>query len=174
MKKIFLLLISVLFWTSCSKEEDYSNLLPGFWELDSEYVDGELADSESVKMPSIFIESNGIYRMFEPNLGIEHSGTWILTDTDWLSMSIDKVVGKNTSDGSYRYNQVLVRFTLLSISDEFMEIRIKTFLEERKKLIMFSQLKEDPIPQTPDEEIALDNENKKLHTYIYRFKKVKK
>ena len=89
-----------------------------------------------------------------------------------LKMSMDKIAGKNSSDNSYRYTQVLVRFTITHLEGNEMELRIKTFLGERKKTVMFSQMEQDPTPATPEEAMELDKKNKELHTYTYQFRRI--
>ncbi len=170
--KISLFLFFTIFIISCQDDKDLSLDLVGFWQQEQVTVDGaELQLTDCEKKNTILMEANGVYRMFESCTNQEHSGTWIFSDKEWLNMSIDKIIGKNTSDGSYRYGQALVRFTILKVDKNYLELRIKTTLEERKKTIMFSQMEQDPV-LTGEDAILLDNENKKMHTYIYRFKKV--
>ena len=86
-------------------------------------------------------------------------------------MSMDKITGMNTSDSTYRYGQVLVRFTILNVDKDNLEIRIKTTLEERKKTILFTRMVQDTIV-SGEQALLLDTQNKEMHTYIYRFKKM--
>ncbi len=165
-----LLLVSL---ASCSEEVGYEMMLPGHWRQVEATCDGESVMKEAEKELTILFEANGIYRMYDPCAGMEHAGTWLYSNEEWLNVSMDKILGKNSSDGSFRYGQVLVRFTILQLTRETLELRIKTFLGERKKLIMFSQMEQDGEPATEEERLALDTENKKTHTYIYKFTRVK-
>lgn len=173
MSKYLSSLVFLLFvFSSCSKEEDLANELPGYWKQVAAYDDGELCSTDKEENLSILFEANGVYRMFDPCAEMEHAGTWLITDTDWLSMSMDKIAGKNSSDDSYRYTQVLVRFTITRLEGDEMELRIKTFLGERKKTIQFSQMEQDLPPATSEEAMQLDKENKELHTYTYQFRRI--
>lgn len=139
MNKYLLGLVFLLFiFSSCSKDEDLASGLSGYWKQVAAYDNGELCSTDKEKNLSILFEANGVYRMFDPCLEKEHAGTWLVTDKDWLNMSMDKIAGKNSSDNSYRYTQVLVRFTITHLEGNEMELRIKTFLGERKKTVMFS------------------------------------
>ena len=109
--------------------------------------------------------------MFDPCAEKEHAGTWLVTEEDWLTMSMDKIAGKNTSDGSYRYTPVTVRFTIIRLDGDEMELRIKTFLGERKKTVMFSQMEQDSQPATPEEALELDTKNKEeLHSLFFELR----
>jgi len=67
----------------------------------------------------------------------------------------------------------LVRFTILKVNSESLELRIKTFLYERKLTVMFNYMDQDVTTGMSGEELmALDTKNKELHSYIYVFKKV--
>ena len=172
-KTIYSLLLLSVFLCSCTEKEDFADNLSGYWIQEEALSDGISVMTEEERQLTILFEANGIYRMYDPCYKMEHAGTWLISDGDWLNMSMDKIIGVNSSDGSYRYGQVMVRFTILQLTTDVMELRIKTFLGERKKTIMFSQMEQDPSILDPDEAIALDTENKKTHTYIYKFRRVK-
>lgn len=173
MNKYLLGLVFLLFiFSSCSKDEDFANELPGYWKQVAAYDDGELCSTDKENNLSILFEANGVYRMFDPCAEKEHAGTWLVTDEDWLTMSMDKIAGKNTSDGSYRYTPVTVRFTIIRLDGDEMKLRIKTFLGERKKTVMFSQMEQDSQPATPEEALELNTKNKELHTYTYQFRRI--
>ena len=173
MNKYLLGLVFLLFiFSSCSKDEDLASGLSGYWKQVAAYDNGELCSTDKEENLSILFEANGVYRMFDPCLEKEHAGTWLVTDKDWLNMSMDKIAGKNSSDNSYRYTQVLVRFTITHLEGNEMELRIKTFLGERKKTVMVSQMEQDPPPATPEEAMELDKKNKELHTYTYQFRRI--
>lgn len=175
MKKVTYLLWGILILSviSCKDEVDLSSQLPGFWRQDRVYIDEvpvELSAGE--RNTSLFMESNGVYRLFDGATRKEHPGTWLFSDEEWLNMSMDKIQGKNT-DGSYRLGQVLVRFTLLNVSDNEMELRIRTYLFERKLTVMFNLMKQDDTTGMSENELLeLDTQNKRLHVYRYVFKKV--
>ena len=148
MNKYLLGLVFLLFiFSSCSKDEDLASGLSGYWKQVAAYDNGELCSTDKEENLSILFEANGVYRM-------------------------DKIAGKNSSDNSYRYTQVLVRFTITHLEGNEMELRIKTFLGERKKTVMFSQMEQDPTPATPEEAMELDKKNKELHTYTYQFRRI--
>lgn len=165
-------LMASMTFSGCSDDNDFEETLPGQWQLTAAYDDGEPTDENAGDNLTILFESNGIYRMYDPVSAVSHYGTWILYDEGWLTMSMDKITGKNTSDGSYRFSQVPVRFTILRLEGDNLELRISTFLEERKKTIMFTQLPQDVTPTDPQEAMELDKANKQLHTYTYHFKRI--
>lgn len=169
----FLLLLLPFFLFACADKEEFAGELSGHWIQEEALSDGISVMTEEERQLTILFEANGIYRMYDPCYKKEHAGTWLISDGDWLNMSMDKIIGRNSSDGSYRYGQVLVRFTILQLTDEVLELRIKTFFGERKKTIMFSQMEQDPSVLEPDEALALDTENKTTHTYEYRFRRIK-
>jgi len=175
MKKLkllaFITILSVAF-LSCGDEKDLSQDLAGLWKQDEVLVDGTPAQlNDCEKEVTLLLEANGVYRMFDTCSSMEHSGTWIFSDKEWLNMSMDKITGMNSSDGTYRYGQVLVRFTILNVDNSNLEIRIKTTLGERKKTIQFTQMIQDTIV-TGEQALLLDTKNKEMHSYIYRFKKM--
>ena len=173
MNKYLLSLVILLFtFSSCSEDEDYANDLSGYWKQVAAFDNGQQCSTDKESNLSVLFEANGVYRMFDPCSEKEHAGTWIVSDKDWLTMSMDKIAGKNTSDGSYRYTPVTVRFTITRLDGDYMELRIKTFLGERKKTIMFSQMEQDSQPATPEEALELDAKNKELHTYTYQFRRI--
>lgn len=169
----FLLLLLPFFLFACADKEEFTGELSGHWIQVEALSDGVSVMTEEERQLTILFEANGIYRMYDPCCKKEHAGTWLVSDGDWLNMSMDKIIGRNSSDGSYRYGQVLVRFTILQLTDEVLELRIKTFLGERKKTIMFSQMEQDSSVLEPDEALALDTANKETHTYEYRFRRIK-
>lgn len=175
MKKVAYLLwgILLLSMVSCKDDVDLSPQLSGFWKQHQVFVDDVSVNlTESELNTSLLIEANGIYRLFDGTTRKEHPGTWLFSDNNWLNMSMDKIQGKNT-DGSYRLGQVLVRFTVLSVNANEMELRIKTYLFERKQTVMFSLMEQDNTNGMDENELLeLDSRNKTIHTYRYIFKKV--
>ncbi|MBE0654085.1 MAG: lipocalin family protein [Bacteroidales bacterium] len=169
MKKLFLpLLALILFFTvACEKETDYSDMFPGFWVQESILEDNApIAMSACESGTRLLIERNGVYRLFSPCDTMERSGTWIITNGDMLDLSMDRWNGSN------KYEPYPIRFTILKLTDSEMEIRIKTFISERKRMVLFTPLEQDNTAGlTPEEILELDRYNKTLRTYIYRFTK---
>lgn len=169
MKKLIFLLLTVLLAISpgCEKDAGYPNLISGFWAQDAILEDGatvELSDCE--KSTRLLVEPNGVYRLYSSCDALQRSGTWIITNTDMLDLSMDRWNGSN------KYESYPVRFTILRMSESEMEIRIKTFIGDRKKLVLFTPLAQDVITGlTPDQLLELDRLNKTLRTYTYRFTK---
>lgn len=169
---IGLLTILCVAFVSCKDDDGFSDSqIAGYWKQIEVSIDGmsqNLTPQET--NTSMFIEPNGVYRLYDGSSDIEHGGTWILTDEDWLTMSMNKISGKNV-DGSYRYEQIPIRFTVLQAGSDVLEIRIKTTLGKRKTTVMFNQMEQDSTPETAEEALELDTLNKTMHTYIYKFKR---
>lgn len=162
----------LLLATSCKKDDSFSGGdLTGFWVQQSVSVDGVTQPLNSCEAAtSLLFETNGIYRMFDACMNTEHGGTWIVSDKNWLTMSLNKVMGKS-ADGTFRYGQIPIRFTILQASNDILTVRIKDTLGKRKVMVMFNQMEQDQKPATSEEAMELDTANKTMHTYIYTFKK---
>ncbi|MFR8836011.1 hypothetical protein [Bacteroides nordii] len=175
MKKVTYLLlgIALLSMVSCKEDTDLSPQLTGFWKQSQIFIDDESFDLTDGELnTSLYMEANGVYRLFDGTTQKEHPGTWLFSDGNWLNLTMDKIQSKNT-DNSYRFGQVLVRFTILNVNDNEMELRIKTYLYERKLTVMFNLMaQDDTTGMTGEELLELDTQNKKIHTYRYVFKKV--
>lgn len=172
---LYLFLFSTLFisFFSCKEEPDLSPQLAGLWKQDQLIVD-DVEQSLNVNElnTSLLLEINGVYRLFDGVTGTEHVGTWLFSDVEWLNMSMDKIQG-TVSPGNYKFGQVLVRFTILHVDATTLELRIRTYLYERKKTVMFNLMEQDDTTgMTGEQLLTLDTENKKMHTYRYIFKKV--
>jgi len=172
-----LLIISVgllpIYFFSCEKKEkDLSPQLAGTWQQEQIFVD----DTPQILSPGelntyFMMDANGVYRLFDGVKNQEHPGTWLFSDGDWLNLSMDKIQGQN-KDGSYKFGQILVRFTILNVNVNDLELRIKTFLFERKLTVMFTLMDQDNTTgMTGEQLLALDTKNKQEHTYRYIFKK---
>lgn len=163
---LFLILILV-FSPGCQKDAGYPGLISGFWAQEAileDEVPVDLSDCE--KSTRILIEQNGIYRLFSSCDDLERAGTWIITNENMLDLSMDRWNGSN------KYEPYPVRFTILQLSETEMEIRIKTFIGDRKKLVLFTPLAQDVLTgKTPEQLLELDRYNKTLRTYTYRFVK---
>ncbi len=167
-KLIWLFLVLALaILPACEKDPGYTDRMAGFWEQEAILEDGtavELSDCE--RSTRLLIEQNGIYRLYSSCDAAQRSGTWIVTNTDMLDLSVDRWNGSN------KYEPYPVRFTILKLTASEMEIRIKTFIGDRKKLVLFTPAALDVTTGwTPAQLLELDRINKTLRTYIYRFVK---
>lgn len=162
----FLVFLLAMF-SSCKKDTDNSTLFPGFWTQESILEDGTpVTMSDCEKSTRLLIEQNGLYRMYSTCDAAQRYGTWIITDKTMLDMSIDRWNGSN------KYESFPVRFTILKLTSTEMEIRVKTYIGERKKTVLFTPLAQDNLTgKTPEELLILDRYNKTLKTYTYRFVK---
>ncbi len=176
MKKSLYFIIAgcfALFFTTCDEDDkDLSTTLQGYWKQEQVYIDDVSQDLSAGELnTSLLIEANGVYRLFD---GVEnklHHGTWLFSDGDWMNLTMDKIQNKNT-DGSYTFGQVLVRFTILKADASTLDLRIKTYLFERKETVMFNLIGlDDTTGMTGEQKMALDTKNKEQHTYRYVFKK---
>ena len=170
--RCLLILSSAVTLFACEKEVDRSDELTGLWEQQQIYIDDQAQNmSDGELATSLFLEGNGIYRLYDGVNKKEHAGTWLFSDGEWLNLSLDKIQRKN-ADGSLVIGQVLVRFTIFNLNDDTLELRIRTYLYERKASIMFNLMaQDDTTGMTNEEKIELDKMNKELHTYRYVFKK---
>ena len=169
MKQLTITLLLLLFalLSGCEDEIFDSDLLPGFWVQEAIYEDDNLvAMSDCESSVRLLIEQNGVYRLQSSCDMMERSGTWLITNDSILDLSIDRWNGSNN------YEPYPVRFSILQLSDLELEIRIKTFIGERKKMVFFTPLPQDSTQNLSDQEILdLDRYNKTLLTYRYRFGK---
>lgn len=166
-------LIFVLLLSSCGSEDDTAMLVAGHWRQAQVFVDDQAQSIDGAQAnTSLFMEPGGIYRLYDGTTGTTHAGTWLVSDGDWLNMSLDKIQGVN-SDGTYRFGQYLVRFTILKVDNRELELRIRTYLRERKHTVMFNLIGRDNTDgMTGEELLELDTKNKEQHTYRYIFTKV--
>jgi hypothetical protein len=179
MKKIlslFFLNAIFLSFVSCEKDKDtdLSLQLTGQWRQEQLFIDDVPQPvSQGELNTTLLMDANGIYRLFDGVRNQIHQGTWLFSDGDWLNMSMDKRNELPNKDGTYSFfGQVLVRFTILRADSEYLELRIKTYLYERKLTVMFNYMDpDDTTGMTGEELLMLDAKNKELHTYRYVFKK---
>jgi len=166
-KIISSLLIFLLMFSSCKKDTDNISLLPGFWTQESILEDGNPVTMSACEQSTrLLIEQNGIYRMYSSCDDQQRYGTWIITGNTKLDMSLDHWNGSN------KYESFPVRFTIVKLTGTELEIRVKTYIGERKKTVMFTPLPQDVLTgKTPEELLQLDRYNKTLKTYTYRFVK---
>ena len=161
----FLLFIMAL--SGCKKDEDYPGLISGFWAQEAILEDGTpVVMSACEQSTRLLVEQNGVYRLYSSCDNVQRSGTWIITNISMLDLSMDRWNGSN------KYEPYPVRFTIVNLSATEMEIRIKTFIGDRKKLVMFTPVQQDNTTGlTPTQLLELDRLNKTLRTYTYRFVK---
>ena len=180
MKKILLLysfvvVFTLLFFTCCEKDEpDKTTLLTGLWAQEKITEDGaEIPLSTEESSLSLLIEANGVYRTYAKNAAVkEHYGAWTLTDNTWLELSTDiyRVASNPLSQSianQWAKNHQLTRFTLLELSNNRLEIRLKTYVGTKKYSALFVESARPPI--TADNFDTIDNEFKTEKTYIYTF-----
>lgn len=163
-----LFLFLLVLGTGCEDAlTDNAGLLPGYWAQEAILEDGEeIAMTACESTTRLLIEQNGIYRLFSSCDTMDRSGTWLITNDTLLDLSMDRWNGNNS------YEPYPIRFTMLSLTDQELEIRIKTFIGERKRMVMFTPQPQDSTELLTDEEIlALDRYNKTLKTWVYRFTK---
>lgn len=165
-KSVFLYPVLILALLSgCEKEPDNQGMITGFWEQES------IVENDTVRLMSeceqstrLLIEQNGVYRLYSSCDAVRRSGTWLISGSTMLDLSMDRWNGTN------KYEPYPVRFTILKLTDTELEIRIKTFIGDRKKLVLFTPLPQDNTGGlTPAELLQLDRINKTLRTYTYRF-----
>lgn len=146
----------------------------------------------------------------------EFYGTWSLLDGQWINFTTDKwkmvaaldsknstvvlkkkpyVIGQDTIIGidtlatvknQWTQYHIQARFTVLQLNENEMEIRLKTFVGEKKYALLFAPDPKDFIDTTPDgkastayspvlvtDENFLDirKEYQTLKTYVFKFKK---
>lgn len=164
---ITILILSITLLSGCEEEVLNSDLLPGFWVQEAIYEDDNpLPMSDCESSVRLLIEQNGVYRLQSSCDSMERSGTWLISNDSILDLSMDRWNGSNS------YEPYPIRFTILQLSDLELEIRIKTFVGERKKMVLFTPVQQDSIQNLSDQEILdLDRYNKTLLTYRYRFGK---
>ncbi|TSA37631.1 MAG: hypothetical protein D4R64_05400 [Porphyromonadaceae bacterium] len=167
-KLIFLFLMFILALPpGCEKDAGYPDLISGFWAQEAILEDGTAVEMSTCEQSTrLLIEQNGVYRLYSSCDVLERSGTWIITNETMLDLSMDRWNGSN------KYEPYPVRFTIIKLSATELEIRIRTFIGDRKKIVLFTPVAQDNLAgMTPGELLELDRYNKTLRTYIYRFVK---
>jgi hypothetical protein len=175
---ILLFLLPVFVFFSCHEDDnDKINLITGFWQQEKITEDGvEINLPAEQKSLSLLVEPNGVYRTYAKDMpaGKEHFGAWSLTDNRWLEITAD--TWRLNSDpvaqspaNQWVKNHIPVRFAILNVSNHQLEIRIKTFVGEKKYAALFV---EDTRPLVTSGNLeAIQQEYMTLKTYIYTFKK---
>jgi hypothetical protein len=172
---LFPALFVLLLVASCKKNEpDKTSLIAGLWIQEKVTEDGvEMPLSNEEKSLSLLIEQNGAYRSYAKDAAQkEHFGVWTITDDTWLELSADSwrvVNGALTlsPENQWTKNHIPTRFTLLELSGNRLEIRLKTFTGNKKYSALFV---EGIRPLITEENIeTIDSEFKSQKTYIYTF-----
>ncbi len=173
MKKILLFFMLMVSLAACKKESTDTSLINGLWIQTQVTEDGNVvALQDCEKQLKLLIEQNGIYRLYNPCNSTLRYGTWIITGDNMLDMSLDRWDGKSKFGETMKYEPFPVRFTITQLSDNKLEIRIKTYIGYRKSYVMFTPIpQEDLSGKTPEELLQIDRTNKTLVTYIYTFEK---
>ncbi|MDR2086533.1 MAG: hypothetical protein LBP72_05100 [Dysgonamonadaceae bacterium] len=166
----------LFFFTSCEKDEtDKTALITGLWIQEKITENGEeIALSNEEKSLSLLIEPNGVYRTYAKDAPEkEHFGGWTITDNTWLELSADtwRVNSSPLEDANNQWakNHTQIRFTLLNLSDNSLEIRLKTYIGEKKYSPLFVE-GERPLITTDNLDV-ISAEYKNMKTYTYTFRK---
>jgi hypothetical protein len=163
---------------SCEKEDaDKSALITGLWKQEKIIEDSvEMALPAYAENLSLLIESNGVYRTFAKDATVkEHVGVWSITDNQWLEMTADiwRVASSpltQSASNQWVRNHVITRFTILNLTDNVLEIRLKTYAGEKMYSALFVEGERPLITSYNVEEI--NSEYKTLKTYYFTFRKV--
>jgi hypothetical protein len=174
---IVLWLLPLFVFSACKEDDDKSNSIIGFWQQEKVTEEGvEINLPAEQKSLGLLFESNGVYRTYAKDITVnkEHFGAWSITDDQWLEMTVDTwrlssdPVAQNPAN-QWVKNHIPVRFTILKLSGNELEIRIKTFIGEKKYAALFV---EESRPLVTSENLeAIQQEYMTLKTYIYTFKK---
>jgi hypothetical protein len=179
-RKLFLIFLLPAFLFCACKEDDSdkTGLINGLWQQEKiTEEDVEINLSADRKNICLLFESNGVYRTYAKDRSAdkEHFGAWSITDNQWLEITADTwrlnsdPVAQNPSN-QWVKNHIPVRFTILKLSDNELEIRMKTFIGEQKYAALFTEDTRPPITSENLETIQQEFMTQK--TYIYTFKKV--
>jgi hypothetical protein len=169
--KLYLLfLLPVFFFIGCHEDEsDKTGAIIGFWQQEKITEDGvEINLPAEQKSLGLLFESNGVYRTCAKDMpdNKEHFGAWTITDGQWLEMTVDTW---RLNAGQWTKNHIPVRFSILKLSDNELEIRVKTYIGEKKYAALFVEIARPPV--TSENLDAIQQEYMTLKTYIYTFKK---
>lgn len=175
---VIFILTAGLLSTSCSDDVvNYTDSIEGLWIQEKITEDGIVMnlpfEEQSVKL---LIESNGVYRTYTKDMPTNKSsnGTWIISDNKWLDITVDKwTMAANVLNlapaNQWKKNHFRIRFSILSITDKNMEIRVKTYVGEKSFSTLFIE-RARPIV-TKDNYDSLNGEFKTIKTYIFSFRK---
>jgi hypothetical protein len=174
---VLLVFLPLCFFTACQKDEtSKTDLITGLWTQEGITEDGvEMTLPDDAKSLKLLIESNGVYRSYAKDATVkEHYGAWTVTDDTWLEITADMWrVNANpleqTLANQWAKNHILTRFTILNLSGNRLEIRLKTYVGEKKYSALFVE-GDRPLITTTNLD-AINEEYKTLKTYIYTFRK---
>lgn len=174
-----IILLFVLFAVSCKDEVKIDTQIEGLWRLETLEVDGVALDRSTDYQVNLLVEPNGIYRNnnFKTVSDVKNTfGTWHITDNKWLEFTADTWRLQDAALSSTNVSEQWLmihapfRFTVLGISSETMELKMKCFEAEVKYSSIFT------IPVIPKVDINnvvnIQNEYRALKTYVFKFKKV--
>jgi len=174
-----LLLLPVIFFQSCEKNDNTKiDLISGLWVQEKVTEDGqEMSLPPEQSSLSLLIESNGVYRSYAKDAVVQkdHYGAWSITDDTWLELTVDTwhYVADPVSlspANQWIKNHLLTRFTILSLSNDQLEIRLKTYVGDKTYSALFIEQARPVI--TSDNFDGISQAYKTLKTYIYTFKRV--
>jgi hypothetical protein len=219
----FILIFSLLLYSSCKKESFEENSATGLWQQVSVTEDGiPMALTPEQETCKLLIEANGAYRYYHQSFKNYNNGagptkfygTWSMLDGKWINFTTDKwqFIPTLTSDSnkvilSYKKDAITKltvidtltsvqkqwslyhiqsRFTILQLSADEMEIRLKTFVGEKKYALLFAPSPSDffelktvaagkpnyiPKLVTDDNYWTIRKEFQTLKTYVFKFRK---
>ncbi len=174
--KLWTIILFVPLFFSCKDDDSDINLFNGLWEQTQVTEDGQTVNlTDKEKSLKLFIEGNGVYRSFATNgtTPDEKYGTWIITEGKWIDFTLDtwhiKTEPTAGKEGVWSKNHLLTRFTILSITESEMTIRIKTYIGEKKYSAMFVEGERPAL--TLDNIREIKDEFQTYKTYIFTFKK---
>lgn len=219
----FILIFSLLLYSSCKKESFEENSATGLWQQVSVTEDGIPMDlTPEQETCKLLIEANGAYRYYHQSFKNYNNGagptkfygTWSMLDGQWINFTTDKwqFIPTLTSDSnkvilSYKKDattkltvidtltsvqkqwslyHIQSRFTILQLSADEMEIRLKTFVGEKKYALLFAPAPSDfielktvaagkpnyiPKLVTDDNYWTIRKEFQTLKTYVFKFRK---
>ena len=173
-----LLILLLIFSQSCNKDDDKVDLISGMWIQEKVTEDGvEMSLPVEQKSLSLLIESNGVYRTYAKDAIVakDHFGAWSITDNTWFEITADTWHMNGNPlilppANQWVRNHYLIRFTILSLSNDRLEIRLKTWVGEKQYSALFIEEVRPVITSENYDNIA--QAYKTLKTYIYTFKKV--
>ena len=174
-----LLIFLVVFSQSCNKDDNEKiDMVTGLWVQEKVTEDDQVmsltADQSSL---SLLIESNGVYRTYAKDAltAKEHYGAWSITDNTWIEFTVDTWhFNANpltlTPANQWVRNHLLQRFTILSVTNDRLEIRITVFEGEKRYSALFIEQVRPVI--TADNLDEISQAYKTYKRYVYTFKKV--
>jgi hypothetical protein len=174
------ILLPFFFLSACTEDNDEkAGQITGLWIQEQITEDGQVMNLPIEQQSlSLLFESNGVYRTYakEALTEKEHFGAWSITDNTWLEVTADiwRISANPLTlkpENQWAKNHSLIRFSILTLSDNTLEIRIKTFVGERKYSTLFVEPERPLITDENYSEIIGNRGDTTLKTYVYTFKK---